>query len=156
MIENVSREEIIVAANMVTEDTIYILESEKEEEESAAADAVTLTTVHAAKGLEYPVVFVVAMEHGIFPHERALDEGGAEEEKRLFYVAVTRAKEELYLSRTRMRMVRGVMRPARPSPFLAMIDGEFANTVEPEDILKTADKKTMADKFAELYALLDS
>ncbi len=131
-------------------------ESEKEEDDAAVADAVTLTTVHAAKGLEYPVVFVIAMEHGIFPHERALDEGGAEEEKRLFYVAVTRAKEELYLSRTRMRMVRGVMHPARPSPFLAMIDGEFANTVEPEDILKTADKKTMADKFAELYALLDS
>ena len=131
-------------------------ESEKEEDENTSSDAVTLTTVHAAKGLEYPVVFVVAMEHGIFPHERALDEGGADEEKRLFYVAVTRAKEELYLSRTRMRMVRGVTHPSRPSPFLAMIDGEFANTVEPEDILKTADKKTMQDKFAELYALLNS
>lgn len=131
-------------------------ESEKEDEKETVTDAVTLTTIHAAKGLEYPVVFVIAMENGIFPHERALEEGGADEEKRLFYVAVTRAKEELYLSRTRMRLVRGVMRPAQPSPFLAMIDGEFANTVEPEDILKTADKKTMSDKFAELYALLDS
>ena len=84
------------------------------------------------------------------------EEGSVDEEKRLFYVAVTRAKEELYLLRSKKRLVRGVMRPAQPSPFLAMIDGEFANTVEPEDILKTADKKTMSDKFAELYALLDS
>lgn len=131
-------------------------ESEREEDEENASDAVTLTTVHAAKGLEYPVVFVIAMEHGIFPHERALDEGGADEEKRLFYVAVTRAKEELYLLRTRMRMVRGVMHPSRPSGFLSMIDGKFATTQTPESVLKTVDADRLAAKFAELYALLDS
>ena len=131
-------------------------ESEREDEEENASDAVTLTTVHAAKGLEYPVVFVIAMEHGIFPHERALNEGGADEEKRLFYVAVTRAKEELYLLRTRMRMVRGVMHPSRPSAFLGMIDGKYATTQSPEDVLKTVDADTLAAKFAELYEFLNS
>ena len=116
----------------------------------------TLTTVHAAKGLEYPIVFVIAMEHGIFPHERALDEGGADEERRLFYVAVTRAKEELYLLRTRMRMVRGVMHPSRPSGFLGMIDGEFAKSQTPDDLLKTVDSDTLAAKFAELYEFMKS
>jgi superfamily I DNA/RNA helicase len=131
-------------------------ESEREEDDENAPDAVTLTTVHAAKGLEYPVVFVIAMEHGIFPHERALNEGGADEEKRLFYVAVTRAKEELYLLRTRTRLVRGVMHPSRPSGFLGMIDGKYAVSQAPEDVLKTVDADTVAAKFAELYAYLNS
>ena len=131
-------------------------ESEREDEADEEKDAVTLTTVHAAKGLEYPIVFVIAMEHGIFPHERALDEGGADEERRLFYVAVTRAKEELYLLRTRMRMVRGVMHPSRPSGFLGMIDGEFAKSQTPDDLLKTVDRDTLAAKFAELYEFMKS
>ena len=131
-------------------------ESEREDEADEEKDAVTLTTVHAAKGLEYPIVFVIAMEHGIFPHERALDEGGADEERRLFYVAVTRAKEELYLLRTRMRMVRGVMHPSRPSGFLGMIDGEFAKSQTPDDLLKTVDSDTLAAKFAALYEYMKS
>ena len=131
-------------------------ESEREEDQETAPDAVTLTTVHAAKGLEYPIVFLIAMENGIFPHERALDEGGADEEKRLFYVAVTRAKEELYLLRTRSRLVRGVMHPSRPSPFLTMIDGKYAETREQSELLKTVDADRLAAKFAELYEFLNS
>jgi superfamily I DNA/RNA helicase len=66
-------------------------ENDRVQEESPDADAVTLTSIHAAKGLEYPVVIQIAMEKNIFPHERALEEGGYEEELRLFYVAITRA-----------------------------------------------------------------
>ncbi|MFZ1153442.1 MAG: UvrD-helicase domain-containing protein, partial [Solirubrobacteraceae bacterium] len=68
---------------------------------------VTLMTLHNAKGLEYPTVFVVGCEDGVFPHQRALDEGGVEEERRLFYVAVTRAMRELYLTYARRRSVFG-------------------------------------------------
>ena len=58
---------------------------------------VTLMTLHNAKGLEYPIVFIAGCEDGVFPHSRALDEGGLEEERRLFYVGVTRAMRDLYL-----------------------------------------------------------
>ena len=68
---------------------------------------VTLMTLHNAKGLEYPIVFIAGCEDGVFPHSRALDEGGLEEERRLFYVGVTRAKRELYLTYARRRSVFG-------------------------------------------------
>ncbi len=66
--------------------------------ETGDKDAVTLTTAHQAKGLEWGVVFAVWLADGMFPHSRAVEEGGEEEERRLFYVTVTRAKDELYLS----------------------------------------------------------
>jgi DNA helicase II / ATP-dependent DNA helicase PcrA len=68
---------------------------------------VTLMTLHNAKGLEYPIVFIAGCEEGVFPHSRALDEGGLEEERRLFYVGVTRAKRELYPTYARRRSVFG-------------------------------------------------
>ena len=68
---------------------------------------VTLMTIHNAKGLEYPIVFIAGMEEGVFPHSRALDEGGLEEERRLAYVGVTRAMRSLYLTSARRRAVFG-------------------------------------------------
>ncbi|MDQ3609482.1 MAG: ATP-binding domain-containing protein, partial [Actinomycetota bacterium] len=62
---------------------------------------VTLMTLHNAKGLEYPVVFILGCEEGVFPHSRALDEGGLEEERRLAYVGITRAMRSLYLTHAR-------------------------------------------------------
>jgi ATP-dependent DNA helicase UvrD/PcrA len=86
---------------------------------------VTLMTLHNAKGLEYPTVFVVGCEEGVFPHQRALDEGGIEEERRLFYVAVTRAMRELYLTHARRRSVFGAQSFALPSRFLDEIPAEL-------------------------------
>jgi DNA helicase-2/ATP-dependent DNA helicase PcrA len=79
---------------------------------------VTLMTLHNAKGLEYPIVFVTGCEEGVFPHQRALDEGGLEEERRLFYVAVTRAMRELYLTYARRRSVFGAPTYSLSSRFL--------------------------------------
>ncbi len=68
---------------------------------------VTLMTLHNAKGLEYPIVFVIGCEEGVFPHSRAIDEGGLEEERRLAYVGITRAQRDLYVTYARTRAVFG-------------------------------------------------
>lgn len=87
-------------------------------------DAVTLMTMHAAKGLEFPVVFMVGCEEGIFPSSRAFFEPDQmEEERRLCYVGMTRAREELYLTYANGRMLYGTTQHNPPSRFLADIDG---------------------------------
>lgn len=89
-------------------------------------DVVTLMTIHSAKGLEFPVVFLVGMEDGIFPHQNSfLEEGGIEEERRLCYVGITRAKEKLFLSNARSRMMYGRTSQNIPSRFLNEIDPEL-------------------------------
>lgn len=89
--------------------------------------AVTLMTLHAAKGLEFPVVFMIGMEETIFPHSRALyDQSEMEEERRLCYVGMTRAREELYLTYASSRMLYGGMQHNPPSRFLSEIDAETA------------------------------
>jgi DNA helicase-2/ATP-dependent DNA helicase PcrA len=76
-------------------------------------------TVHAAKGLEFPIVFIVALEEGLLPHGRALGNNNElEEERRLFFVGITRARRELYLSRCRVRSLRGQLQATEPSTFL--------------------------------------
>ena len=85
-------------------------------------DAVTLITLHQAKGLEFPVVFIVGLEEGLLPHSRSIDDPDQmEEERRLFYVGMTRAKKRLYLTRVFRRVVWGNASPARPSRFLTDI-----------------------------------
>ncbi len=91
---------------------------------------VTLMTLHNAKGLEYPIVFVVGCEEGVFPHQRALDEGGIEEERRLFYVAVTRAMRELYLTYARRRSVFGAATYSISSRFLDEVPADLTERTE--------------------------
>ncbi len=79
---------------------------------------VTLMTLHNAKGLEYPIVFMIGMEEGVFPHSRALDEGDLEEERRLCYVGITRAERDLYLTYARTRTVFGTRAYGAPSRFI--------------------------------------
>lgn len=91
------------------------------------SDAVTLMTLHAAKGLEFPVVFMTGMEESIFPHSRALfDATEMEEERRLCYVGMTRAREELFLYHANSRMLFGNSQHNPPSRFLSDVDGESA------------------------------
>jgi DNA helicase-2/ATP-dependent DNA helicase PcrA len=90
------------------------------------ADAVTLITVHAAKGLEFPVVFIAGLEEGLFPHSRALDdEKELEEERRLAYVGITRAKKRLFLSHAWRRATWGMGQASIPSRFLLEIPAEL-------------------------------
>ena len=85
-------------------------------------ERITLMTLHAAKGLEFPVVFMAGMEEGLFPHSRTVDDGDAlEEERRLCYVGMTRAMEKLYLTRARRRRIYGTYQFNPPSRFLAEI-----------------------------------
>jgi DNA helicase-2/ATP-dependent DNA helicase PcrA len=90
------------------------------------ADRVSLLTLHAAKGLEFPVVFIVGLEDGILPlHWNEPDEAAIAEERRLFYVGMTRAKDRLILSLARQRLWRGRLRNLEPSPFLRDIENEL-------------------------------
>jgi DNA helicase-2/ATP-dependent DNA helicase PcrA len=93
------------------------------------ADAITLMTVHNAKGLEFPVVFVTGLEDGLFPLARAFDDPKLlEEERRLFYVAVTRAEEKLYLTHARSRRRNGETMPSIPSSFLTPLPPALVET----------------------------
>jgi DNA helicase-2/ATP-dependent DNA helicase PcrA len=95
------------------------------DEYEGAADRVTLMTMHAAKGLEFPVVFVVAVEEKLLPHQRSAGSvSELEEERRLFYVAVTRARERLYLSYSQTRYINGALEFQEPSRFLRDIQTE--------------------------------
>jgi len=88
-------------------------------------DAVTLMTLHAAKGLEFPVVFMIGLEESILPHSRALyDQNEMEEERRLCYVGMTRARQELYMTYATSRLLYGGVQHNPPSRFLSEIDGE--------------------------------
>jgi len=92
--------------------------------------AVTLVTLHQAKGLEFPVVFIVGLEEGILPHSRSLDDPGEmEEERRLCYVGITRAKEKLYLLRTHRRTLFGKGSANRASRFLRDISPHLTTTI---------------------------
>ena len=93
------------------------------EEHKEDSDVVTLMTIHSAKGLEFPVVFLVGMEEGIFPHQNSFcEENGIEEERRLCYVGITRAEKKLYLSNARQRMLYGNTSQNPPSRFIKEID----------------------------------
>ncbi len=100
------------------------LAQDNEDEEKDSPDKISLMTMHAAKGLEFDVVFLPALEDGIFPGARSIAENRLDEERRLFYVAITRAKKILILSRSITRMLYGEIKYNMPSGFLSEINIE--------------------------------
>jgi DNA helicase II / ATP-dependent DNA helicase PcrA len=108
------------------------LDSDREEEKENTGDAVTLITVHSCKGLEFPHVYIVGLEDGLIPHSRSKVEGTLDEERRLFYVALTRAMQTLTLSHCAARKKYGQALPCHPSPFLREI---------PPELLESGDEK---------------
>ena len=109
------------------------LDSDREEEKENTSDAVTLITMHSCKGLEFPHVFVVGLEDGLLPHSRSKAEGTMDEERRLFYVAVTRAMQTLTISHCGGRKKYGQVLPCQPSPFLKEL---------PEELVEHSDAKS--------------
>ena len=92
-------------------------------------NAVTLTTLHSAKGLEFPIVFLPGVEEGLLPHVMSLDTPAEiEEERRILYVGITRAKNKLYISTARSRYISGSPRSSKPSRFLSFLDSKDATT----------------------------
>jgi DNA helicase-2/ATP-dependent DNA helicase PcrA len=102
---------------------------------------VNLMTIHASKGLEFPVVFIIGAEDGIIPHARSMEEGdgNVEEERRLFYVAITRARDKLFISSCRRRRKMGGVVDCAPSPFLEEIPGELVEYHEPSEPVEADD-----------------
>ena len=111
------------ALDRLLEETALVADQDSYEGD---ADAVTMITLHAAKGLEFPVVFIAGLEEGVFPHSRALDdEKELEEERRLAYVGMTRAMRRLFLSHAWRRATWGMGQPSVPSRFLLEIPAEL-------------------------------
>ena len=120
-----------------------------------SAGKVTLMTMHAAKGLEFPCVFVVGLEHGLIPHERAVksdDPKQIEEERRLLFVGMTRAMQRLYLTTAQVRSVRGKPQLTIPSQFLVETEFESEDGVgfEPDDAQASPKRSAFTEKDLEL------
>jgi DNA helicase-2/ATP-dependent DNA helicase PcrA len=95
-------------------------------------DCVQLMTMHSAKGLEFPLVFLCGMEDGLFPHQRSIaDPNGLEEERRLCYVGITRAKQTLFITHAEQRRMHGSDNYAQPSRFISEIPAEHVEEIRP-------------------------
>jgi superfamily I DNA/RNA helicase len=131
------------------------LDREREEDKKEDAKGVTLITLHAAKGLEFSQVFLIGAEDGLLPHERSKSEGTVDEERRLFYVGITRAMKSLTITHCRNRLKFGSAMHCRPSPFLKEIVGEGVLTESHEQIMsRPVAQEDIAASFASLRAML--
>lgn len=105
-----------------------------DEDTQEKVDSITLMTLHSAKGLEFPVVFLIGMEEGVFPHSRSLmEEVEMEEERRLAYVGITRAEQTLFLTNAQMRTLFGRTNMNPPSRFIKEIPSDLIEGVEPAE-----------------------
>ncbi len=111
-------------------------QDKREKEKGSDENAVTLMTVHAAKGLEYQTVLLAGLERNLFPHQRAVEEGNEEEERRLFYVAITRACKKFLFSFTTKRRHRGKLTAVRPSKFQDELPEELVLYTTPEKAVR--------------------
>jgi len=127
------------------------LEGEREEEAEEKGDAVTLITMHSCKGLEFPHVYIVGLEDGLLPHSRAKEDGTLDEERRLFYVAITRAMQSLTISHCTGRKKYGRITPCYPSPFLRELPVELVEHAE-EKARQPVAVDTGQDLFAAMRA----
>lgn len=117
---------------------------------------VNLMTIHASKGLEFPVVFIAGAEEGLIPHARSVEEnnGDVEEERRLFYVAITRARDKLFISACRKRRHMQMVRECEPSRFLDEIPSNLVEYHEPKQITEEETHEMLSDMLANLKARL--
>ena len=124
--------------------------SKKKDENEDDRDSVTLLTVHASKGLEFPFVFIIGVEQNLFPHERSMKERALAEERRLFYVALTRAKKNLVLSWCHSRKIRQEQIIRKKSQFLFELPEEFTQDISKSDLIRRISKDDMGARLRQL------
>lgn len=113
-------------------DLALVADIDKLDDDGEKADTVVLMTLHSAKGLEFPVVFLIGLEEGVFPHSRSLmEEAEMEEERRLAYVGITRAEEELFITNAQMRTLFGRTNMNQPSRFIKEIPEDLLDGLQP-------------------------
>src|SRR5690242_20256691 len=128
--ENSSEDKTLVA---FLTDLALVADIDSLDDDGEKADTITLMTLHSAKGLEFPVVFLIGLEEGVFPHSRSLmDEAEMEEERRLAYVGITRAEQSLFITNAQMRTLFGRTNMNPASRFIAEIPQDLIEGVEPE------------------------
>jgi len=113
---------------------------------------VTLITLHASKGLEYPMVYLVGLEQGILPHKRSVEEGTIDEERRLLYVGITRAQDRCTITYCAIRTKYGKPEACEPSVFLSELDGKYIENIDYEDMM---DAPIDDDDIANLFSIFD-
>lgn len=123
------------------------LDKEDNDDDVENKPGVCLITMHAAKGLEFPIVYLVGLEEGILPHKRSLEEGSCDEERRLLYVGITRAQEKLMLTYCSTRLRYGDRMPCQRSSFLSEIPPHLLDYSKWEDIMNTQATEEEAENF---------
>jgi len=123
------------------------LASEREEDDLEKKQGATLITLHASKGLEFPIVYLVGLEEGFLPHTRSISEGTKDEERRLLYVGITRAQDQLTMTYCVKRMKYGQETHCEASSFIGELDDEFVNFTSYDDILGAEPSTDELDNF---------
>jgi superfamily I DNA/RNA helicase len=138
-------------------DSVALMQEREEKKEEDKGNGVSLITMHAAKGLEFPVCYIIGVEEGILPHSRSVEEGSRDEERRLLYVGITRAMEDLTLTWCHSRKRYGDKMPCMPSSFFKELSKEELHETSYEAIASApADEDFAADYFARMKAMLST
>ena len=132
------------------------LQQDREEDDIESQNGVSLITLHAAKGLEFPFVYLVGMEEGILPHKRSLEEGTRDEERRLFYVGITRAMKRLTMSFCANRVRYGEPVPCMPSSFLDELDSTYLEVFSYDELAdQPVEEEQALDYFERMKSMLE-
>lgn len=132
------------------------LDDDRDEDDIESKSGVCLITMHAAKGLEFPHVYIVGVEQGLLPHNRSVDEGNLDEERRLFYVGITRAQERLTLTYCAKRSRYGKEERCAPSCFIEEIPRQYYEFTDYEELMtKPATEEECLSFFDSMRAMLD-
>ena len=135
-------------------DSVALMQ-DREEDDKEDGWGVSLITMHAAKGLEFPVCFIVGVEEGVLPHSRSVEEGSRDEERRLLYVGITRAMELLTITWCHSRKRYGDRMPCQRSSFFKELDESFLEVVNYEELANEAASEQVAeDYFARMKEML--
>jgi len=133
------------------------LASDREDDDLEKKKGATLITLHASKGLEFPIVYLVGLEEGFLPHSRSISEGTKDEERRLLYVGITRAQESLTLTYCTVRMKWGQKTGCQPSSFIGELDDKFVDHTSFDEIQNTEMSGDDLDNFfASMNSMFES